>query len=165
MARNSLSTDTADMFSVRAAAVLTLFIGCGGPGAQHPSQQNPGSTGENAAPSTSGNLTSLRTAPEGAVFRPNFETAEGTVERATAFTVAATDRTPALLVTAHLVFGRDGGLHREYGWDELAIVVGGATARNPWDATLVVHAGPPRSACRRRRIAMDCPCASTWQEP
>ncbi|RPI74488.1 MAG: hypothetical protein EHM45_18815 [Desulfobacteraceae bacterium] len=65
---------------------------------------------------------------EDAVLKPTFSTDFGEVRVGTAFIVQFDENGQYLLVTAHSLFGRRGGLSREYKWNELSRVISNVKA-------------------------------------
>jgi len=61
--------------------------------------------------------------PENSIFRPKFETTVGTFEAGTAFICRIGVDRKLFLITAHHLFGLNGGFLRQYGWDELPKLV------------------------------------------
>jgi hypothetical protein len=72
-----------------------------------------------------------------AVFRPSFTTTEGEIDAGSGFLVRWPGG-PVLLLTAHHLLGRTGGMSREYTGAELAGVVSGVTADSVDDENLEV---------------------------
>ncbi len=67
---------------------------------------------------------------ETAVYKPVFVTTDGELEAGTAFVARLSASSPLVLVTAHHLFGTDGGLDREYTWSELPELVSKVTAKS-----------------------------------
>jgi hypothetical protein len=98
-----------------------------------------------SAPSGSGTASSPsmpRIRAETAVYRPTFTTTEGEQASGTAFAARLSSTSPVLLVTAHHLFGADGGFDREYAWNELPKLVSRVTATSI-EKSPTVTAGPP----------------------
>ena len=90
-----------------------------------------------------------------AVCQPTFQTADGEFSAGTAFVMrvqAATGSapSPAVLVTAHHVFGPDGGLPRQIAWKDLPAFVVSVRCEGLEDAAHVVSAARPLSVADAR---------------
>jgi len=102
---------------------------------------------DKSAPSTSAGsgTASSPSAPkiraETAVYRPTFTTTAGEQASGTAFVARLSPASPLLLVTAHHLFGADGGLDREYAWNELPKLVSKVAATSI-EKSPTVTAGP-----------------------
>ena len=78
-----------------------------------------GSPAPDKAPATPSSPSAPKIRAETAVYKPTFTTTEGEQASGTAFVARLSPSSPLLLVTAHHLFGADGGLDREYAWSEL----------------------------------------------
>lgn len=97
-----------------------------------------------AAPAASPSPAAPVAAPEivvGSVLRPSFTLADGTrFEAGTAFPVSFGGET--LVLTAHHLFGPNGGLPAQLGPEEVAVKVTGVTLRDAWSKEPIGGAGP-----------------------
>jgi Trypsin-like peptidase domain len=80
-----------------------------------------------------------------AICSPEFRTVQGRLAAGTAFVVRwpASERSQALLVTAHHLFGPDGGLPKQVTWQELPTFVRSVRCVQLSTKASVLEAGPP----------------------
>jgi hypothetical protein len=130
-----------------AARVLTLacstaVLGCTGLVPPAGFSEVPATSDQNPAPTDTDTIDILGNDPELAWVRPRFDTADGPLEAGTAFVCRVEPGGSPLLLTAHHLFGPDGGHPREYHWSELHELVKGVEGLDE-TGTVVLVAGPP----------------------